>query len=226
MFCTICAPQIEREIAMCCWRVSVINLVSKWRDGEGERQYRERESLLFTEQSFHTFSVTTNLKNNEQFLWRQKNNNNNNNIFSVSQTNNWKWDSLRRQVSTGLGMKQQHHSEDKKKKKKKHLKLQTLARYWHTHLRFTHFSHLITCSFTSHFPPYNLKVKVDGGVSAQLFISSPSKSWLDCAEKRKKKKPLAQAFLSLYYILLSIIPVIYEENESKDAEEEGRYTLI
>lgn len=29
MFCTICAPQIEREIAMCCWRVSVINLVSK-----------------------------------------------------------------------------------------------------------------------------------------------------------------------------------------------------
>lgn len=29
MFCTICDPQIEREIAVCCWRVSVINLVSK-----------------------------------------------------------------------------------------------------------------------------------------------------------------------------------------------------
>lgn len=49
---------------------------------------------------------------------------------------------------------------------------------------------------------------------------------LTARKKEKKKKPLAQAFLSLYYILLSIIPVIYEENESKDAEEEGRYTLI
>lgn len=29
MFCTICASQIEREIAMCCWRVSVINSVSR-----------------------------------------------------------------------------------------------------------------------------------------------------------------------------------------------------
>lgn len=29
MFCTIYAPQIEREIAMCCWRVYVINLVSE-----------------------------------------------------------------------------------------------------------------------------------------------------------------------------------------------------
>ena len=46
MFCTICAPQIEREIAMCCWRLSVINLVSKWGDGEKES---ENDSLLFTE---------------------------------------------------------------------------------------------------------------------------------------------------------------------------------
>lgn len=43
LFCAICASQIEREIAMCCWRASVINLVSKWRDGDGERE-RERRT--------------------------------------------------------------------------------------------------------------------------------------------------------------------------------------
>lgn len=49
MFSAICAPQIEREIAMCCWRVSVINLVSKPRDDEGERRRKRGRCLQSTQ---------------------------------------------------------------------------------------------------------------------------------------------------------------------------------
>lgn len=61
MFCAICAPQIEREIAMCWWRVSVINLVCKQEDAEGKNMERVR-----CVHRFHTFSVTTHLRNNEK----------------------------------------------------------------------------------------------------------------------------------------------------------------
>lgn len=179
MFCTICAPQIEREIAMCCRKVSVINLVSKWRDGRRRETYKERQSVFWK----NTFSVTTNLRNNEQFQWCtfQK-------ALRTSQTNHLKWDSLSRWLYTGLGVKQQHHSEDEK-------------------------THLITCPF--------LEVKADGGVSAQLW--SPFKSWFHCAVR---VKTLAQAFLSLYCKLLSVIPVIYEQNEWKDAASKKKADTI